>query len=721
MPSQKVPPFPPPLFQLCSCISTSCGLEEEDPSTAAGAAYSASPRSSSLTYEWNTQLKHLVKCCRLAEARSLFNKMTHRDVVSWTTLVSGYVVSCDAMEALRLFSLVRVDPLVAVDSFLLSLVLKACGLARLRANGATLHAYSEKAGMAVASVFVGSALVDMYGKMGLLSFALQLFDEMPQRNVVSWTSMITALVHAGRCEEALRRFAEMWVSGIACDSHTLAIVLKACADDGLLSRGREIHAQATKTGFDATSFVANALASMYGKCGRMDRGLVLFGKMRSPDVVSWTAVIAAYLKEGRREDALRTFVAMMKTEGVLPNEYTYAAALSACAGLAEFGLGEQLHARTMRAGLARSASVSNAIITLYSGAGRLEEAAAVFQEMGSRDVVSWSAIVSGHAQEGHIEAAFRLLAAMRHSGTAPNEVTLGSLLSGCGSTAMLAQGRQLHAHAISVGLHADAMVRSSLIAMYSRCGSITDARGVFAGIPVGHVDVVSWTAMLSGYAEHGCGREAIELFECMRLAGLRPDGVTFVGVLSACCHEGLLDLGFEYFRSMREVHSIEPRREHYGCMVDLLCRAGLVEAAERLAETMPHEPDDVVWSMLLRACRVHGHADCGQRAAERILEAQPNCAGTHITLCNMYAAAGRWGDAADARKLMRSKGVKKEPGWSWITLGDGVSVFAAGDRMHRETERIYAMLELLAVKTKQADDDPEVSLMADEIAAFGGA
>ncbi|KAF2302330.1 hypothetical protein GH714_034121 [Hevea brasiliensis] len=422
--------------------------------------------------------------------------------------------------------------------------------------GESVHAYSVKTDF-VNSVFVGSALLDMYMKVGEIEQGCTVFHEMPTRNVVSWTAIITGLVHAGYSKEGLVYFSEMWRSKVVCDSYTFAIALKACADSG------------SNEFFFSGQFHHDHVFKM------------------------WTVISAAM----------------------------------------------------------------------------------VFQELTRRDTVSWSTIIAGYSQEGYAEEAFEYLSWMRREGPKPNEFTLASVLSVCGNMAILEQGKQLHAHVLHVGLEETAMVRSSLVNMYSKCGSLKEASKIFDEAE--NDDIVSWTAMINGYAEHGCSQEAIDF------------------------HAGLVDLGFHYFNSMSNEYQICPSKEHYGCMIDLLCRAGRLSEAESMIKSMPFQKDDVVWSTLLRACRVHGDVDCGRRTAEKILELDPNCAATHITLANMYAAKGRWDEAANARKLMKVKGIIKEPGWSWIKVKDRVSAFMSRDQSHPQGEDIYSMLDLLVSKAQK--------------------
>ncbi|XP_021908282.1 putative pentatricopeptide repeat-containing protein At3g47840 [Carica papaya] len=311
--------------------------------------------------EVNSPLRELVKAGQLHLARQMFNKMSQRDEVSWTIMISGYVSAMDPAEALMLFSHMWLQPGLSMDPFVLSVALKACGLNSSVKYGEALHGYSVKSSF-VNSVFVGSALLDMYTKTGKFEEGCRVFDEMPIRNVVSWTAIITGLVRAGCNQEALLYFSEMWRSRVVCDSYTFAIALKASAVSGCLNYGREIHSQILKRGLEVTSFVANSLATMYNKCGKLDYGLCLFGRMSTPDVVSWTTLITSYVQLGQEEQAIEAFI-RMRESGVNPNEFTFAAVFSGCAGISRVEWGEQIHAHVIHLGLADSLSVANSIMS----------------------------------------------------------------------------------------------------------------------------------------------------------------------------------------------------------------------------------------------------------------------------------------------------------------------------------------------------------------------
>ncbi|KAL5202590.1 hypothetical protein ABZP36_013542 [Zizania latifolia] len=653
------------------------------------------------------RLKHLVRSGRLVDAHRLFDGMPHRDEVSYATLFAGHATAADFPGAMALFSRLRASspPLAAADPFVLSLVFKSCAAAadsRFLPHTTSLHAFAVRSS-AVSSVFVATALADVYAKSGCLGLALKVFDEMPHKNVVSWTTLIASLTRAGRRHDALRRFSEMRTAGVPCDSYAYAAALTACADAGLLSRGREVHALCAKLGLDATPYVANTLATLYARCGDVDRALAAVSRMGTRDVAAWTTVIAAYVQTSRAKEAIEAFVRMLREESsnaASPNEYTYAAVIAACADISCVYLGEQLHAQAARRGFAGARSVANSLVTLYAhAAGCLSAADAVFRESVVKDVVSWSAIISGYAKEGLTEDAFALFIEMSHqcSSPRPNEFTLASLLSACATAAALDSGRQLHALAVAAGLEHHAMIRSALIDMYGKSGSMLDADTVFSHRVKD--DVVSWTAMIVGHAEHGHSKMALELFEEMCHVGLKPDHVTFIGVLSACCHAGEVELGLRYLNVMNKSYSLQPAKEHYGCVVDLLGRAGKINEAEELIGKMAaNERDGVVWTCLLRACAARGEEETGKKAAERAMEAEPWGAGAHVAMANLYASKGLWHEAAQERYMMKQKGLVKGTGWSSVTVGGegrGVGVFVAGDHTHPQDNAIYGMLDLI--------------------------
>ncbi|KFK28320.1 hypothetical protein AALP_AA8G500800 [Arabis alpina] len=582
--------------------------------------------------------------------------MPHRDTVSWTAIIKGYVTAFNSEEALIFFSAMRVDPGVSVDSSVLSVTFKACGQSFNIAYGECLHGYAVKTSL-LRSVFVGSALLDMYKRYGKIEESCRVFSEMPYKNAVTWTTIITGLVHAGRHKEGLMYFSQLSRLQGLFDDFAFPTALKACASLRQVKYGKEIHTHVIVRDFGAILWVANSLCTMYTECGEMQEGLRFFESMSERDVGSWTSLITAYSRIGQEENAVKTFLRMRRDTEVSPNDQTFASMFSACASLSRLVWGEQLHG------------------------------------MRCRDIISWTTLIGGYSQAGLGEESFKYFSWMRQAGAKPIDFTLPSLLSVSGSMAVLEQGRQVHALALYLGLDKNPTIRSSLINMYSKCGSIIEASKVFE--ETDRADIVSLTAMINGYAEHGKCKEAIDLFEKSLKSCLRPDAVIFISVLNACSHSGQLGLGFHYFNLMQEKYNMRPAKEHYGCMVDLLCRAGQLSDAEKMINEMPWKKDDVVWTTLLKACKDKGDTERGRRAAERILELDPTSDIALVTLANIYSSIGKWKEAAIVRKNMQSKGVVKEPGWSSILIKDQVSAFVSGDRRHPQSGDIYSILELV--------------------------
>eukprot|EP01018_Ginkgo_biloba_P008845 Gb_31599 [translate_table: standard] len=674
-----------------------------------------------------------VKCRSLENARQVFDKMSERNLVSWNAILSGYVQDGKVEDARLLF---------------------------------------DK--MPERNVISWTAMIAGLMQEGRLDDAHQLFDKMPERNVVSWTAMIVGYAQNGNAEEALKLFYQMQQSGTLPNQFTFNSVLSSCANLGALEQSNQVYVLIIKTGFESDVSVGNALLSLYVKHGNIDKAGQVFDKMAERDVYSWTTMVAGYAQSGRLEEAHQLFYEMpernvvswsamiagyaqndncegalnllsqMQQAGVKPNQSTLSSVLSACASLAALKEGKQVHAFIIKTGIesdifagsalvdmyAKCGSIEcandafqnlpegnvvswNSMIAGYAQNGRLEDALHMFNKMPEQNVVSWNAIIAGFCQNEHAEKALELFSQMQLAGWMPDQCTLSSVLCACASIAALENGKQAHAKIIKLGLVSDVFMGSALVDMYAKCGIIDGARQVFDTMPARNV--VSWTVIIVGYAQHGHGRNALLLFDEMQRSGIRPNHITFVGVLSACSHAGLVDEGRHYFCSMSRDYCITPSEEHYACMVDLLCRAGHLEEAEKFINKMPFEPDVVVWLALLSACRFYANLELGERVAKRLLELEGENAATYVMLSNIYAAAGRWNDVAKVREVMKERRVKKGPGCSWIEVKNSVHAFVVGDRLHPQTNQIYEMLETLAGQMKDAGYVPCTNLVLHDV------
>ncbi|KAK1322856.1 Pentatricopeptide repeat-containing protein [Acorus calamus] len=495
-------------------------------------------------------------------------------------------------------------------------------------------------------------------------------------------------------------------------------LLDGCAT---IPRLLEIHAAALRAGIHSHPIVNFKLQRTYASLGRLDRSLSLFFSLTdSPNVYLWTSLIHSHASRALHSQALSLF-SLMLSSGVTPNAHTYSSILNSC----PLNQGRAVHSHVVKSSLANDPYVRTTLLDMYARAGDTESASHLFETMtdrtlvtstamitchaknGSvddarrvfdstidRDVVCWNAMIDGYTQHGRPNEALSLFRDMLSSKIRFNEVSVLSVASACAQLGALESGRWIHAYAKSNGIDVgEAQVGTALVDMYCKCGSLEDARLVFDGI--GNKDVVAWNSMIVGYAVNGLSREALRLFSDMTELKLRPTDITFIGVLSACGHAGLVDEGRRLFRSMKEDYAIEPKIEHYGCLIDVLGRAGHVEEAYELVKSMSIEPDQVLWGTLLGACKLHGNASLGEEIAEFLVANGLANSGTYTLLSNIYASKGDWKNVARARALMKEHKVQKEPGCSSIEVDGRVYEFLMGDLGHPKSGDIYAMLEEL--------------------------
>eukprot|EP01018_Ginkgo_biloba_P001659 Gb_20197 [translate_table: standard] len=711
------------------------------------------------------------RCGNMVDARRVFDQMAERDVVSWTAMIAAHARHGQDEVALMLFSSMQRTE-IQPNQFTFASVLPACANLAYLERGKEIHEEIIRLGYQ-SDVFVGNALVDMYAKCGSIENArhvfdtmaqrdvvswnamvagyaqnghvdkaLKLFQEMPERVVISWNAMIAGYAQNGLCEEALKLFQLMQRVGVKPNSKTFTSVLPACSNLAALEQGREIHEEIIRHGFQCDIFLGSALIDMYAKCGNIENAHNLFHKIPQRDMVSWTAMIAGYAQNGYVDEALELFQKMpkrdliswnvmiagytqnghdeeamklfqqMQLEGVKPNAKTFASVIPACANLAALQQGTEIHEEIISSGFQSDVFVTSALVDMYAKCGKIENARDLFDKMNQRNLVSWTAVIAGYAQNGNSEEALNLFRQMHLADVTPNSKTFASVLSACANLAALEEGKEIHDEIVRSGFQSDVFVGNALVDMYSKCGSIENARNVFDKIQ--QTNVVSWNAMISGYAMHGRGTEALKLFEQMQHSTTNPDHITLVSVLSACCHAGLVDKGWQYFNCMSEYYHIKPTMEHYGCMVDLLVRAGYLDEAVDFIDKMPIKPDATVWVSLLGACRIHCNIELGECVAEHLFKLDPKNAAPYVLLSNMYAAAGRWNDIERVRKMMKERRVKKKPGCSWIEVNKRMYAFLSGDRSHPQTQEIYEKLERLSREMKSVGYMPDTRFVQND-------
>ena len=412
----------------------------------------------------------------------------------------------------------------------------------------------------------------------------------------------------------------------------------------------------------------------------------------------------------------------MKTSAVEPDAMILSSTLSACSRSGNLNSGKAIHDYMYEKDIAIDSYLQSTLITMYSNCGsmelaqqlfdkmkpktlvastsmitgyskiaKIEAARAIFDQMIEKDLVSWSAMINCYAESDWPQEALKLFNDMQVSGIIPDQVTMLSVISACAQLGALDQAKRIHIFTDKNGFGNVLSVNNALIDMYAKCGNIEEARRVFDKMP--RRNVISWTSLITGYAMHGDANNALELFGQMKAERIEPNGVTFVGVLYACSHGGLVNEGRQIFASMKEDYNIKPMHEHYGCMVDLYGRANLFREAMELIESMPLPPNVVVWGSLLSACRVHGEVELGEFAAKQLLVLDPDHDGAHVLLSNIYAKERRWRDVGEVRKFMKNRGIAKEKGCSRIELDGEIHEFLMFDKTHKQVDEIYEKLD----------------------------
>ncbi|GMH10359.1 hypothetical protein Nepgr_012200 [Nepenthes gracilis] len=568
----------------------------------------------------------------------------------------------------------------------------------------TLHAGLVK-NATVVELNVGNYMLSIYVKFKHLVAAQKMFDEMPARDVKSWTIMISGFARMGSFRLALDLFSQMLAEGVCPNQFTLSSVLKCCSS--VVQTGRSVHGWLLRNGVVIDAVLKNSILEFYVTCGELnhaerlfvfmgdrdtvscnimisgyiqsgdwEKSLDMFRRLPSKDVATWNTVIYGLMQNGFQRKALELLYEMLNIRACF-SAYTFCIALFMASSLSNVKLGRQMHAQLIRVGLHNNDFIRSSLIDMYSKCGKIDNASIIFKRKQNsdfnydstmEDTVSRSSIISGYVRNGRWEDALQLFFNMISKGIKVDKFTITSIISACVDCEMLNLGQQIHALVLKSGHKLDMLLCSSLIDMYSKCGSLSDAHLLFNQI--NDRNVILFTSIISGCALHGQGKDAIFLFELMRNEGIQPNEVTFVGLLTACSHSGLVDEGCRYFRLMKEVYGITPGVEHFTCMVDLFGRAGRLYEVKQFIDDNGVSHLSSVWRAFLSCCQVHKNVEMGNQVAEKLLEIDPSDAEPYVLLSNMCASGDRWEESARLRNLMRRKGVKKQPGQSWIRLNN---------------------------------------------------
>ncbi|XP_057433703.1 pentatricopeptide repeat-containing protein At4g14050, mitochondrial [Lotus japonicus] len=501
-----------------------------------------------------------------------------------------------------------------------------------------LHAQIIKSGLSQHEPFPNT-LLDAYGKCGLLQDALQLFDTLPHRDLVSWASVLSACNLANLPHRALSISRSLLHQGFQPDHFVFSTLIKACANMGPLhvNQGKQVHAHFLLSPYANDDVVKSTLVDMYAKFGLPDYGRAVFDSISSLNSISWTAMISGYARSGRRSEALR-----------------------------------------------------------------------LFRESPYKNLFAWTALISGLVQSGNGVDAFYTFVKMRQEGiTIADPLVLSSVVGACANLAVWELGKQVHGLVIGLGYESCVFISNALVDMYAKCSDLVAAKYIFC--EMSRKDVVSWTSIIVGTAQHGQAEEALALYDDMVSARVKPNEVTFVGLIYACSNVGLVSKGRALFRSMVEDYGIKPSLQHYTCLLDLFSRSGHLDEAENLIRTMPVSPDEPTWAALLSACKHHGNTQMAVRIADKLLCLKPEDPSSYILLSNVYAGASMWENVSKVRKLMMVKEVKKEPGYSCIDLGKESHVFYAGETSHPMKDEILGLMRKLDAEMRKRGYVPDTS------------
>ncbi|RWR95072.1 pentatricopeptide repeat-containing protein, chloroplastic isoform X1 [Cinnamomum micranthum f. kanehirae] len=687
---------------------------------------------SSSTTVANTLLSMYGKCGDIGDVYQVFDRIPHRDQVSWNSMIAALCWFEEWSLALEVFRWLEEEEGVEPSSFTLVSVALACshigGRDGLRL-GKQVHGYGLRTGFfdRDGKTFTSNALMAMYAKLGRVVDSRVLFEQFNNRDRVSWNTMISSLTQSDRFVEAVALLRLMVVEGIKPDGVTVASVLPACSHLELLDVGKEIHAYVLRTdNLFENSYVGSALVDMYCNCKQIESGRRVFDAMSECRIGLWNAMIAGYVLNDLDEEALRLFMKMEAVAGLCPNPTTMASVLPACVRCEAFFRKKDIHGYVVKRGFEDNRYVQNALMDMYSRIEKLEVARKIFESMDKKDLISWNTMLTGCVINGCHDEAFHLMQEMQRVRGAkestgdddnddclsvpykPNAITLITVLPGCAALAALAKGKEIHAYAVRHELALDVAVGSALVDMYAKCGCLMLSRRVFDLMP--KRNLITWNVLIMAYGMHGHGEEALKLLKRMTTDGVNPNEVTFIAVFAACSHSGLVSQGLDIFYRMKVEYDVEPKSDHYACVVDLLGRAGKLEEAYRLIMTMPTGLDLAdSWSSLLGACRIHGDVKLGEIAARSLIDLEPKVASHYILLSNIYASAGLWDKAFDVRKNMKEMGVRKEPGCSWIEASDEVHKFMSGDESHPQSAELHGLLEELSEKMGKEGYVPDTS------------
>lgn len=556
------------------------------------------------------------------------------------------------------------------DPFVYASLLKACNRVLGFKEGKSIHSRVIRLGLD-GNVNVLNSLIYFYMSSNRsLSYACVLFDRIPERTVVTVNCMVSGFLKNKQFDIGLRFFNEVLAGafglGLKPNYVTLIVLISGCVENGGYKVGKLLHSYSSKTGFDVIIQVCNTLIDFYCKCEYIDDAARLFDSMIEKDLVTWNTLIAGYARSNDCGKAFSLF-REMRYRNIEYDRVSFINFILACANGGDLNQGKVSHGHLIASGKEISVSLGTVLINMYSKCGLIDFAKKVFDELPDNNNASWNSMIHGYVENGLTKEALWLFNLMKCRKLEPDEVTMLGLISACRKSGELSHGTDIHSY-IASNDHVNGrnVLQNALIDMYAKCGNMARAKSIFDKMT--KKDVVSWTSIIVGHAINGEGEEALLAFRQMLAEKVEPNSVTFIGVLLACDHSGLVEVGQKLYDTMCKVYNIEPQIEHCGCMVDMLARAGMLEEANKFVKEMPVEPNAVVWRMMINACRVHGNVDLGLSLVSRLIEAKSSTSTQdHVISSNLFAEAGRWDDVLHERNTITARKCSKVAGKSSIS------------------------------------------------------
>ncbi|XP_039000705.1 LOW QUALITY PROTEIN: pentatricopeptide repeat-containing protein At3g49740-like [Hibiscus syriacus] len=613
-------------------------------------------------YSWTTMLSSCTKLGGISYACQVFDKMPKKEMAVWNVMVTGCMEN--GYEDLGFGFFKQMHFLgFKHDNYSLASVLSECYCENL-GFGRQVQALVVKTGFLFRASVVNAAIT-MYFNCEDVVNACRVFEEVESfvYDPITFNVMIDGLMNVGRVKHASLMFREMLQACLSPSELTFVSLLSSCS---CARAGDQVYAQAVKLGFEQSTSVSNAAITMYSSCGDLNTARLVFERLEQKDIVSWNTLVSTY---SQRSSSSSTFLIYMEMQrsGIEPDEFTFGSLLS-CSEFIE--MGEMIHALVFKNGLISRVQVSNALVSSYSSSyskhGKMNQACQLFQA-STKNMISWNTIISGFFLNGFPAQGLRQLTKLLMSNLRPNEYTLSIAISICASISSLSNGKQLHGYILRRDFSSETSLGNALITMYAKCVTLNWSLRVFDEMI--EKDTISWNALISAFAQHGEGKEAVHCFKAMKCAvGVKPDQATFTALLSACSHAGLVDDATWILNSMVHEYGFVPGEDHLSCMIDLLGRAGYLDEAERVIYSEHIEPQYNIWWTIFSACAACSNLRLARIIAKFLLEIEHNNPSVYVLLSNAYAAAGQWEDAARVRESMKNVGVTKQPGSSWISI-----------------------------------------------------